>query len=122
MYIITRLTTLCNMLCFLLAINIIVLTVFLVMYVVFRESELCSYLSKSDKIWLNLSKSMLKKLTVSLIIISTLVLVTPTTKEATAIIVIPKIVNNITIQDCAKNLVETANSWMLELKDNCEEK
>lgn len=122
MYIITRLTPLSNFLSFLMIINIIVLTIFLVMYITLHASELCDYLTDSDKVLFNISKSMVKKLTVSLIIISSLAFVTPTTKEAAAIIVVPKIVNNTSIQDCAKNLVETANSWMLELKDNCEEK
>ena len=118
MYLITRLTTLSNFLNVLMIFNVVALTIFGTMFCFYHgdteyKNELAMY---------SLAKSMIKKLSISFIIISILGITIPSTREAAAIIIVPKIVNNTAIQDCAKNLVETANSWMLELKNNCEEK
>lgn len=43
---------------------------------------------------------------------------TPTTKEAAAIVVIPKIANSETVQGLGTNLVQLANEWLVEFRPN----
>lgn len=43
---------------------------------------------------------------------------TPTTKEAAAIVVIPKIANSETVQELGSNFVQLANDWLVELRPN----
>lgn len=46
------------------------------------------------------------------------VIMLPTTKEAAAIVVIPKIANSETVQELGSNFVQLANDWLVELRPN----
>lgn len=43
-------------------------------------------------------------------------ILTPTTKEAAAIVVIPKIANSENVQELGTNFVQLANDWLVELR------
>lgn len=45
-------------------------------------------------------------------------IMTPTTKEAAAIVVVPKIANSETVHELGTNFVQLANEWLVELRPN----
>lgn len=48
-------------------------------------------------------------------VLATLAVLTPTTKEAAAIIVIPKVANSESVQQLGDGIIDLANQWLKEL-------
>ena len=119
-YLFTRATTANTVLLLLTLVSFIIFAVSLIMYAIYKIGSVCGYESDREKNGetANIVRKWAVVYTIQTLILSLLWVATPTTKEAAAIYLIPKIVNNEEVQKVPTNALKVLNSKFEEwLKD-----